>query len=435
MKRNQIWQSCLTSLLVVTLTASIVAAAPPEGKGGGKGGGGDDGGTTDPPAAPVDYHLETFFVEGFSPAIYDANDHGELLYTVKTSAVNQTTINSDAENSAALLNINTGQVQYIDNLLTRETIWSQLRGGVDSAIFQPHKINNQGDIIGNVFEYISGISQPPEAFLLKRLTAEDGTLSYDPVSFGPESQVIFLNDVGEVYGAERRDGVTREFIHFSDGTRLYLDEVGLPSQVSHYGMNNNGMYCGADSQGDFVLDYYSLTVTPIGGFNFIGNTSMESINDHNVIAGGGLAYYDYKHRGKIQTRSYRIPAILDPESGMQLFDNPDRASIQSITINNQRLNGESALLATIDAYVRQIWLKLPGIDAFYAYDALNDTDLALWSTFTARGEDFTTLLTPLNTDGSVDNEAFPTIVGRIRIDDPNTGYRDYPGFWVLRPAP
>lgn len=128
MKRNQIWQSCLTSLLVVTLTASIVAAAPPEGKGGGKGGGGDDGGTTDPPAAPVDYHLETFFLEGFSPAIYDANDHGELLYTVKTSAVNQTTINSDAENSAALLNINTGQVQYIDNLLTREPFGANFAG-------------------------------------------------------------------------------------------------------------------------------------------------------------------------------------------------------------------------------------------------------------------------------------------------------------------
>ena len=435
------WTAVLILAAVSWMQSTVYAQG--NGKGNGNGGGGDDGGTTDPPSAPVSYSLETIAVEGFSPSHYDVNDRGELLFAVNNADVTQVDIVSDAITSAGVVDINTGIVHYIDDRLTEPTIWTERREGVDSVQFSPYKINNDGDIIGNVHERVGGEFQPSEAYYLKKMSDPTGKVVYQPISFGPVTQALLLNDRGDTFGAELgAQQQVLEQIRLADGSKIFLDDFFGPNYgISGCGLNNVGTFCGrttietetGHTELNFLLNTASQVITPIEGLNWIEDWPTNSLNDHDVVAGLARIFYEYKSRGKIRTASYRVPAIVDPQLGRQLFDNPTRRDFQSATINHQRLLGESALLAYSNSYDRQVWLKLPGFDPFFAYDALSTEDVALWSTFEGRGS-WARLLTPRHADGTVDQNALPTATGIAQFTG-SDGIRVFPGFWVLRPTP
>lgn len=413
-------------MLVALFFFSSSALAQKKGKGGGKG----DDGPTDPPAAPVSYSLDTVFVEGYSPSTFDINDDGDLLYAVTLSEITSTNVPSEATQSAAIVNLNTGQVQYIDQLLTQTTPWTVRAADVESVSFLPQMINSRGDCIGIVSELLVNGDERIESFLLSKQVDGLGNITYAVTSLGAGKGAIMLNDLGQIVCVELADP-HREFVRFADGSKLYFDELGLGSYLSGYaGLNNVGELLAADQQ-DFIFDLNSLGITPVDGFEGFSSRQRISINDSGAIAGVASVSYEEKRRGKIRTFSYHVPALLDPDSGFQLFDNG--IHFDTAMLNHQRLNGESALLASNqNGTDRAIWLKLPDHEGFFVYDALEPADQAVWRGFLARGN--CEMLTPRKADGSVDHEAAPMVSGVIRLVD-DTGLDYFPGgFWVLRPA-
>jgi hypothetical protein len=415
---------------------------------------GDDDGTVTI-TTPVRYVLDMVPVEGFLPFPFSANSLGEVLYQVNVSEVAEQDINTDATSTAAVVDINTGQVNYIDNLLTKPTMWTELRPGVDSVQFLPRQINRNGDVVGGALETIDGQWQPIVGFLLKRIVTSDGKVAYQPFNLGVSS-LGFLNDVGEIYGQDLKGYFIGyfdvEYVGVGDKAgiegewtkKLYMNELGLPREMgTAYDLNNTGTFFGSTitdpqlGRDDFVLDIDTGKITYITGFFNVRGESGQSLSDSGAMAGSKRVYYEYTtKRNKTSTATYEIPAVVDPEFGLQSYDNPDRTHFTIVTMNHQRLNGESSLLAytSVGDGTRKLWVKLPGKDPFFAHDSLSAEDQAIWQGVVPSGKEFARLLTPLNLDGSVNHSATPSIIGPLVTGSDSNGWIA-PGFWVLRPAP
>jgi hypothetical protein len=393
---------------------------------------------------PVQYAVRTVPVVGLNYS-FDTNDYGSALCNFATDQV-LPPLATQASETVGVVDIHSGQVTYIDPLLTAPTIWTELPEGVDDVSVGAIKINNFGTILVMATPFIDGEGQQyPHTYLLKPVqvaTPDGGTeLRYQPTNLG-FGNAHFLNDLDWIVGEDP----IGQFIRIADGTKIYLNKIGLPNRPGEmFDLTHSGLFNGQTSTNDpnpkkYIFDVLTRSVTYYDGVD-CKDWPGRSMNDHGVIAGRHTVTFEYKNRGKTETGYRDVPAILDTTTGLlQVFDVSGNTRVVDgiVYINHQRKNGESTILSYYpkDAQ-RDLWLKLPGAAGFHLYDAMNSVEKQEWTAI-GYGDrinwwegptDFVRILTPRNEDYSVDNNKAPTITGVIWSGGPG-----YPGFWVCEPV-
>jgi len=395
---------------------------------------------------PVEYAVRTVPVVGLNYS-FDSNDYGLALCNIATGQVSPP-LATPASQTVAVVDIHSGQVTYIDPLLTEPTIWTKLPEGVYDVSVNAMKINNFGTILVQAVPYIDGVGSREDlsrTYLLKPVhveTPEGGTeLRYQPTDLGIVI-ALFLNDLDWIVGYD----LTGWLIRTADGSKTYLKGIGLAERHGDlYDLTNSGFVNGGLESTNFPLGrnyIYDVFTEEVTYYEGVGCKDWpgRSMNDHGVIAGRRRVTFQYKDRGKTVTGYRDVPAILDPTTGLQVFDVSGNNSVVNaiVYINHQRKNGESTILSYYpkDAQ-RDLWLKLPGAAGFHLYDAMNEAEKQEWTAI-GYGDringwegptEFVRILTPRNEDYSVDDNMAPTITGVIWSGGPG-----YPGLWVCEPV-
>jgi hypothetical protein len=409
--RINLEQRFIASLLATILLVSTTAvAAPPPGKGK------DKGGEEDPPTTtPAGYQLEIMPTEGALdyPVL---NDRHQAIYQVNIAEVTSQAIHTQASTSTAIIDLDTGAILYIDNLLTEPTPWTVLAEGVSDATFHGKDLNNNGDIVGYATYYRTPdrTQYEFEGFLLKRVGG-----SYQPISFGNNLVGWLTNDLGDIAFRE---------IDYVEGV---VGAGFLPSGGDTIQFNTEASYIDAmNLWGQILCDQGSFNYfvwNPDGTIQYLPDLKLaDDINDWGMVSGTVEVLIEFKQRGKIRTRIERVPAIWTEANGVTLLTGDDFASKETdyVLTNNQYSNGEATVAAQF--HDDDIWLKLPNQDGFYLSNAMTSSDFEAYRSFATYAREIE-LPTPLLEDGTVDNEAFPLIAGG---DTNSTGV-----IWVLRPVP
>ena len=210
-------QRFLPRLVAVMICLSVFPLASSSFAQGNKGkGGGNGGDTTDPPpAAPVSYTLDVIPVEGLTfggdMQLSGAalNDDGLWLCTLETANVTSAEIVTDSDRALAIVDVHSGEITYVDNLLTTDTVWTNLPEGAIESDVAGYGINNEGDIIAGA-AVLEGEVWSYSGYYLDCLRDEDGTITgYAPTLLVIGGFPFWLNDLGETIIELADGGPTR----------------------------------------------------------------------------------------------------------------------------------------------------------------------------------------------------------------------------------